>query len=419
MSKPAALAGIRVLDLSRILAGPWCTMTLADLGAEVWKIENPIGGDDTRHWMPPEKNGISTYYLSANRNKQSVAIDLNQEAGRDLIRALAAEADVLVENFRPASLKRWNLDYQAIKQVNPKIVYCSISGYGRGGEFEDRPGYDFVLQAECGFMAITGEPEGTPMRLGVAFIDLATGMNAVQGILAALFARERSGVGQWIDISLLDTGLHQLANVGSGVLNSGHEPKRHGNAHPSIVPYEVFECRDGVNVALAVGNDEQYRRLCVNVFEAPELWDEESYRSNRGRTTHRTVLIPLLQAQFKRFASPELIERIREHGISVGEVRLPGAALRSPEALARQCVVTAPSEWLGTVRMVASPLRLSATPVVAPVAAPALGQHTRSVLAGVLGLSEAKIEQLRRQGIVALTDASSSVPEIDPHQASQ
>lgn len=414
MSQPAALDGIRILDLSRILAGPWCTMTLADLGAEVWKIENPMGGDDTRHWMPPEKNGISTYYLSANRNKQSVAIDLNQEAGRDLIRALAAKADVLVENFRPASLKRWNLDYEAIRQINPKIIYCSISGYGRGGEFEDRPGYDFVLQAECGFMAITGEPDGAPMRLGVAFIDLATGMNAVQGILAALFARERTGIGQWIDISLLDSGLHQLANVASGVLNSGREPKRHGNAHPSIVPYEVFACGDGVNVALAVGNDEQYRRLCLNVFETPELWDNERYRANRGRTMHRGVLIPLLQAQFKRFKSPELIEKIREHGISVGEVRLPGAALQSPEALARQSVVTAPSDTLGTVRMVASPLRLSATPVVPPIAAPALGEHTRQVLSGVLGLSETKIDQLRAQGIVGFAEANASVPEIDP-----
>jgi crotonobetainyl-CoA:carnitine CoA-transferase CaiB-like acyl-CoA transferase len=414
MSEPAALDGIRVLDLSRILAGPWCTMTLADLGAEVWKIENPVGGDDTRHWMPPEKNGISTYYLSANRNKQSVAIDLNQEAGRELIRALAAKADVLVENFRPASLRRWNLDYEAIRQINPKIIYCSISGYGRGGEFEDRPGYDFVLQAECGFMAITGEPDGVPMRLGVAFIDLATGMNAVQGILAALFARERTGIGQWIDISLLDSGLHQLANVASGVLNSGREPKRHGNAHPSIVPYEVFACGDGVNVALAVGNDEQYRRLCINVLEAPELWDNEKYRTNRGRTTHRGVLIPLLQAQFKRFKSSELIEKNREHGISVGEVRLPGAALQSPEALARRSVVTAPSDTLGTVRMVASPLRLSATPVVAPIAAPALGEHTRYVLSGVLGLSEAKIDQLREQGIVGFAESDASVPEIDP-----
>jgi crotonobetainyl-CoA:carnitine CoA-transferase CaiB-like acyl-CoA transferase len=414
MSKPAALDGIRVLDLSRILAGPWCTMTLADLGAEVWKIENPVGGDDTRQWMPPEKNGISTYYLSANRNKMSVAIDLNQSAGRDLIRALAAKADVLVENFRPASLKRWNLDYPAIRQINPKIVYCSISGYGRGGEFEDRPGYDFVLQAECGFMAITGEPEGTPMRLGVAFIDLATGMNAVQGILAALFARERTGVGQWIDISLLDSGLHHLANVASGVLNSGREPKRHGNAHPSIVPYEVFECGDGVNVALAVGNDEQYRRLCADVFEAPELWDNDNYRTNRGRTTHRAVLIPLLQAQFKRFGSPELIARIREHGISVGEVRSVGAALQSPEAMARHCVVAAPSESLGTVRMTASPLRLSQTPVVPPVAAPALGEHTHDVLSGVLGLPEADITRLRQQGVIAVAESDASVPEIDP-----
>jgi crotonobetainyl-CoA:carnitine CoA-transferase CaiB-like acyl-CoA transferase len=413
MSKPAALAGIRVLDLSRILAGPWCTMTLADLGAEVWKIENPVGGDDTRHWMPPEKSGVSTYYLGANRNKKSVAIDLNQAAGRELILELAGKADVLVENFRPASLKRWKLDYEAIRQVNPRIIYCSISGYGRGGEFEDRPGYDFVLQAECGFMAITGEADGAPMRLGVAFIDLATGMNAVQGILAALFVRERTGVGQWIDISLLDSGLHQLANVGSGVLNSGHEPTRHGNAHPSIVPYEVFECGDGVNVALAVGNDEQYRRLCVLALEAPELWNNESYRTNRGRTLHRKVLIPLLQARFKCFRSSELIETIRTHGISVGEVRLPGAALQSPEAVARQSVVTVPSDSLGSVSMVASPLRLSETPVVAPIAAPALGRHTRDILTGVLGLSETQIDQLRQQGVIAMAKPEPATTEID------
>jgi crotonobetainyl-CoA:carnitine CoA-transferase CaiB-like acyl-CoA transferase len=414
MAKTAALAGIRVLDLTRILAGPWCTMTLADLGAEVWKVENPSGGDDTRHWMPPEKNGISTYYLSANRNKKSVAIDLNQTAGQDLIRALASKADVLVENFRPASLRRWGLSYESIREINPNIVYCSISGCGRNGEFEDRPGYDFVLQAEAGFMAITGEPSGAPMRLGVAFIDLATGMNAAQGILAALFARQRTGMGQWIEISLLDSALHHLANVASGVLNTGVEPKRHGNAHPSIVPYEVFETSDGVNLALAVGNDEQYRRLCVNVLEAPELWDNEHYRTNRGRTTYRGTLIPILQTHFKRHHSLELIDRLREHSIPVGPVRTVSAALDSPEAKARQAVLTVASGSLGTVRMVASPLRLSETPVVHPIAAPALGQHTRHILSTVLGLSSDRIGELCRQGVVALTGPGHAGAEFDP-----
>jgi crotonobetainyl-CoA:carnitine CoA-transferase CaiB-like acyl-CoA transferase len=380
-----ALEGIKVLDLSRVLAGPWSTMTLADLGAEVWKIEPPSGGDDTRQWSPPEKDGISTYFLSVNRNKKSVALDLNTPEGLQTVRALAVKADVLVENFRPATLERWGLTYDNLKALNPRLIVCSISGYGRESPFSARPGYDFVLQAECGFMAITGAREGPPMRLGVAFIDILTGMNAVQAILAALYARERTGEGQWLDISLLDSGLQCLANVATGYLNTGQEPQRLGNAHPSIVPYETFECADGVTLAVAVGNDEQYRRLCQQVLRAPALWQEERYQTNRGRTLHRNELIPALQREFTCHSGAHLLERMRAHAIPVGEVRTVGAALGSAEAQARGAVVSAVSAAGSEVRMVRSALRFSATPVRAPEAPPALGEHTAAVLREVLG----------------------------------
>jgi crotonobetainyl-CoA:carnitine CoA-transferase CaiB-like acyl-CoA transferase len=396
-----ALDGIRVLDLSRILAGPWSTMTLADLGAEVWKIEPPKGGDDTRQWSPPEKGGVSTYYLSVNRNKKSVAVDLNKPAGRDLVVALAAKADIVVENFRPSTLRRWRLGYEHLRQLNPRLIYCSISGYGRDTPFADRPGYDFVLQAECGFMAITGEPGGEPMRLGVAFVDLVTGMNAVQAILAALFVRERSGIGQSIDIALFDSGLQCLANVGSGFLNTGDEPTRHGNAHPSIVPYELFVCADRQRLAVAVGNDEQYQRLCEGVLEAPGLWNDERYKTNRGRTMHRGELIPALQREISRHPSDVVLLRMRENGIPVGEVRSVGSALSSAEAAARGAIVATVSDSLGEIRMVQSPLRFSHTPIRAAMPPPMLGEHTVRVLRDVLGLDSDAINRLLADKTIA------------------
>ncbi|MFO1061281.1 MAG: CoA transferase [Dongiaceae bacterium] len=252
---PGPLDGIKVLDLTRVLAGPWCTMTLADLGAEIWKVEAPAGGDETRKWSPPGVGGIATYYLAVNRNKRSVAIDLASERGRELIRALAGRADVLVENFLPRSLKRLGLDYESLAALNPRLVHCSISGYGRDGDLADRPGYDFVMQAECGLMAITGSEESGPLRFGVAITDLVSGMNAVQAIVAALYERMRTGRGQSIDVSLYRSGLQLLANIGSGFINTGVEPRRFGNAHGSIVPYQTFGTSDGL-LALAVGNDD-------------------------------------------------------------------------------------------------------------------------------------------------------------------
>lgn len=394
----SALSGIKVLDLTRIMAGPWSTMALADLGAEVWKIES-LEGDDTRSWMPPATAGISTYYLSANRSKQSLAVDLRKPEGRQLILDLAAQADVVVENFLPASLKRLGLDYEALSAVNPRLIHCSITGYGRGNPMENRPGYDFIIQAESGFMSITGEKDGEPMRLGVAFIDLVTGMNAVQGILAALFEREKSGLGQSIDIALSDSALHFLANIASGYLNTGKVPQRYGNAHASIVPYQLFDTADG-SIALAVGNDEQYRRLCLDVLERPDLYNDPRFTQNKSRTEHRTLLIPLLQAVFRAWPSDALIDALRAQAIPVGEVKNVAQALESETARYRQLVMSVEHPVAGEVRMVRSPLRFSRTPTVAAKAPPLHGQHTDEVLGRVLGKDEAELASLREAGVI-------------------
>jgi crotonobetainyl-CoA:carnitine CoA-transferase CaiB-like acyl-CoA transferase len=399
----AALDGIKVLDLSRILAGPWCTMTLADLGAEVWKIENPDGGDDTRTWMPPSVEGISTYYLSVNRSKKSVAIDLKTAGGRVILTELASKADVFIENFRPASLKALGLSYESLSERNPRLIHCAISGYGRSTPFADRAGYDFVMQAETGFMSITGETDGNPMRLGVAFVDLATGANAIQSILAALFARERTGRGQSIDIALFDSGLHFLANIASGYLNTGNNPTRFGNAHPSIVPYQLFDTADGA-IALAVGNDQQYRRFCRDVLAREELCTDERFRTNAGRTRHRDVLVPELAAAIKRFATRTLIAKLHANGIPGGELRTVAEAFASEEAKARDAIVAAPDPRLGEVRMVRSPLRMSGSPTSTPVAPPTLGQHTREVLGNVLGYSAERINELEQEGAIRCGD---------------
>jgi crotonobetainyl-CoA:carnitine CoA-transferase CaiB-like acyl-CoA transferase len=401
----APLDGIKVLDVTRVLAGPWCTMTLADLGAEVWKIENPAGGDDTRSWTPPSVEGISTYFLAANRNKKSVAVDLKTSAGRAIVAALAAKADVLVANLRPASLRSAGLAYHDLSAINPKLIHCSISGYGGDGPFAERAGYDFVMQAETGFMSITGEIAGEPMRLGVAFVDLAAGANATQAILAALYARERTGKGQSIDIALFDSALHFLANIASGYLNTGVGPTRFGNAHASIVPYQLFDTADG-SVALAVGNDQQYRRLCCDVLGCEALWTDERFRTNAARTKNREVLLPRLQAEIGRHATAALLSKLRQHGIPGGAVRSVADAFASPEALARDVVVTAAHPRLKEVRMVRSPLRLSGSPTVAPVAPPGLGQNTREVLGCVLAYSAAQIAELEREGAVVCADAS-------------
>ncbi|WP_434457614.1 CoA transferase [Stutzerimonas urumqiensis] len=393
------LQGIKVLDLTRILAGPWSTMTLADLGAEVWKVEHVNGGDDTRIWMPPAKAGISTYYLGANRNKQSLAVDMRKPEGRQLILDLAAQADIVVENFLPASLERLGLDYATLSALNPRLIHCSISGYGRNNPLENRPGYDFIIQAESGFMSITGDKDGEPMRLGVAFVDLVTGMNAVQGILGALYEREKSGLGQSIDVALSDSAMHFLANVASGYLNTGKVPQRYGNAHASIVPYQLFNTADG-SIALAVGNDEQYRRLCEAVLERPELYADERFARNEGRTRNRDVLLPILQDAFMAWTSDALIAALREQGIPVGEVKNLEQAFASDTARYRDLVMSVEHPVAGEVRMVRSPLRFSRTPTVEAKAPPLHGEHTDAVLGRVLGKDEASLKALREAGVI-------------------
>lgn len=394
-----ALEGIKVLDLTRVLAGPWATMTLGDLGAEVWKIEQPGTGDDTRAWAPPSVEGISTYFLGANRNKRSVAIDIGKAEGRALIVELAKRADILVENFRPASLRKFQLTYGDLKEINPRLIVCSISGYGRGHKLEERPGYDFVIQAESGFMSITGETEGQPMRLGVAFIDLVSGMNAVQSILAALYMRERTGRGQWLDISLTDSALFMLANVSSGYLNTGKEPSRHGNAHPSIVPYQLFACADG-RLALAVGNDDQFRRFC-KVIGVDELTSDLRFASNQARTQNRETLLPILDEALAGWALSDVLEKLRKASVPAGEVRTVGEAFGSEVAILRETVVEVPDPKIGTFRSVRSPLRMSASAPVDPTSPPTLGQHTDEVLRDHLGLSASMLSQLRTAGAIS------------------
>ena len=377
------LNGIRVLDLSRVLAGPYCTMVLGDLGADVIKIENPNGGDDTRGWGPTFIEGESTYYLCTNRNKRSVAIDLASPEGQRTIRELAKKCDVVVENFRPMALQRYGLDYESLREVRPDLIYCSVSGYGRTSPLANRAGYDYVVQAEAGLMSITGEPNGEPMKVGVAVADLFTGMYAVQAILAAIIARNNDGQGQLIDLALFDCQLAMLANVASATLVSGEEPKRFGNAHASVVPYQVLPTRDS-EIVLAVGNDRQFKLLCEEVLERPDIAKDPRYATNRDRLVHRETLIDLLNEVLRQRDSAEWQQRLAKTGIPTGTVRTVGAALASPEAQARNMVCTVNHPKAGVLKLVSSPIRMSGTPVRDPSPPPLLGEHTEEVLQQLL-----------------------------------
>jgi len=395
--RAAPLAGIRVLDLSRVLAGPWCTMILADLGAEVIKVENPQGGDDTRHWGPPYVGGESAYYLCANRNKQSIAVDLSTPEGQAIVRDLAAVSDVVVENYKTGGLDRFGLDYATLSAAFPSLVYCSISGYGRQSPLADRPGYDYVIQAEGGLMAITGEKDGDPLKVGVAVADLFTGMAAAQAVLAALIARDRDGLGQHIDMALYDCQLAMLANVGSAFLTSGAEPRRHGNQHPTIVPYQLFETADG-RVVIAVGNDRQFGFLCRDLLGRPDLADDERFATNSQRSLNRDALIPLLAPLIAAHPTAYWLDGLRRAGVPSGEVRSVGQALSAPETMARGMVRTVAHPTAGDVSLVASPLHLRGTPVVEPIAPPLLGEHGDIVLQGALGYAPERIAALRACG---------------------
>ncbi len=396
-----ALAGVRVLDLTRILAGPTCTQLLGDLGAEVLKIERPGAGDDTRKWGPPYVEGQggaataeSAYYLCANRNKRSLALDLASDAGREVARRLLATADVVVHNLLPRSAVKLGLSYDAVRELRPDVVHCAISGYGAAS---DRPGYDYVLQARGGLMSITGEPDGEPMKVGVALTDLFTGLNAVIAIQAALAERARSGQGQAIDLALYDSSVAMLANVASSALVSGADAARYGNAHASIVPYQLFRTRDG-SVVVAVGNDRQFRSLC-EVLGRPELADDPAYATNDQRVQARAQLVPLLEALIAGRGQEELSARLEERGVPVGPVRTVTQALAAQETVDRDLVWQVPHPLLGTLPLVASPLKLGRTPPRAYRPPPLLGEHSAQVLAG-LGYDGAAVDALVRDGVV-------------------
>ncbi len=396
MSSP--LAGIRVLDLSRVLAGPYCTMLLGDLGAEVIKVERPGAGDDTRAWGPPFAGGESAYYLCANRNKKSITVNLKSAAGQEIIRHLAQVSDVLVENFKVGELVELGLGYSHLKTLNPGLVYCSITGYGQTGPDSDLPGYDFIIQGRGGVMSITGEPTGEPMKVGVAVVDITTGLFAANAIQAALLARVRTGQGQAIDISLLDTQVAWLANVASNYLVSGQRPGRFGNGHPTIVPYQSFRARDGF-FCLAVGNDGQWQKLC-RMLGHQELATDLRFATNPARVQHRNELVAVLQEIFLTQDIAFWLCELAAAGIPCGPVQAIDQVFADPQVLARDMVWTVPHPTAGEVRLTGSPLKLSETPVAYYTHPPLLGEHTDEVLTSLLDYSAEEVAQLRAEGII-------------------
>jgi len=389
------LQGITVLDLTRVLSGPYCTMLLADMGARVIKIEQPGRGDDTRAWGPPFVGGESAYFLSINRNKESVTLDFKTPDGRALLDRLIAKSDVVVENFRPGTLAKLRLDYASIADRHPRLVYCSISGFGHTGPRSQEPGYDAVMQAEGGLMSITGAADGPPYRVGVAIVDIVSGMFAAHGIALALFARERSGRGQAVDVAMLDSVAALLTYQAAIYFTTGSAPSRMGNRHPTIVPYETFAASDGEFV-LAVGNDEQWRRFCeVAAFE-----DHGRFTTNAARVTGYAQLKPLLDAHLRSRTRVDWIERLTAAGVPCGSVRDLHDVFSDAQLSARDMIAHVEHSRIGALTLLGVPVKLSATPGDVRSAPPTLGQHTDAVLRRDLGLDEPGIASLRSRGVV-------------------
>ena len=406
---PGALSHIRVLDLSRILAGPWAGQILADLGADVIKVERPGAGDDTRHWGPPylknehgEDSDVAAYFLCANRNKRSITVDMTQPEGQRLLHALAAKSDVVLENFKKDGLVRYGLDYASLKAVNPRLVYCSITGFGQEGPYAARAGYDFLIQGLGGLMSITGrpdeEPGGGPMKVGVALTDILTGLYAANAVQAALAWRERSGEGQHIDLALLDVQVACLANQAMNYLASGQAPGRMGNAHPNIVPYQDFPTDDGYMI-VTVGNDGQFARF-VDAAGRPELASDPRFATNKARVEHRASLIPLLNKLTIQRTTADWITRLEAVGVPCGPINTVAEVFDDPQVQARGLRVDMHHPAIGTVPQVASPFRLSATPVEYRKAPPLLGEDTDEVLASVLDCTADEIARLRAGKVI-------------------
>lgn len=407
----AALDGIKVLDLSRVLAGPWCTQILADLGADVVKIERPGVGDDTRTWGPPfvkDANGNdsdqASYFTACNRNKRSVTIDMATPDGQALLRQMAAQADVVVENFKTGGLKQYGLDQETLRRANPRLIYCSVTGFGNDGPYAERAGYDLMIQAMTGMMSITGRPDGEPgggpLRVGVALTDIFTGVYASTAILAALQVRHRTGEGQHIDMALLDVGMAILANQASAFLNTGKAPARQGNTHPSLAPYQDFPTLDGA-MLLAIGNNGQFARFCEAAGQ-PGWASDARFASNTLRVKHRGVLIPMMEELTRTRTTADWVALLEDKAVPCGPINDIAQAFDDAQVKARGLAVTLPrdaGDGITAITGVASPLRLSATPPVLRRAPPALGQHTREVL-GELGIDAARFEALRASGVV-------------------
>ena len=392
------LQGITVLDFTRVLSGPYCTMQLADMGARVIKIEQPGQGDDTRAWGPPFVNGESTYFMSINRNKESLTLDLKKAEAVSILDTLLAKADVLVENFRPGTMGRLGLGHERIADRFPRVVYCSISGFGQTGPRSPEPGYDAVVQAEGGLMSVTGEAEGQPLRLGVAISDITAGMFAVQGIAFALLARERTGRGQLVDIGMLDATAALLTYQAGIYFATGQTPGRLGNRHPTIVPYETFEAADG-DFVIAVGNDEQWRRFC-QVVGLDAIASDERFATNRVRVSNYPALRPLLAEKLRARTRSEWVERLRPAGVPCGSVRDVAEVLQDPHLAAREMVQQLEHAVAGQVRVTGVPIKLSETPGCVRTPPPTLGQHTDEILIKDVGLSQREIESLRLARVI-------------------
>ena len=402
MTNKLPLDGVRVIDFTRVLAGPYCTMLLGDMGADVIKIEEPIRGDETRQWGPPwagdSADAMSAYYLSANRNKRSLTLNLQAKEGQAIARQLATDADVVVENFKPDGLAAYRLGYADLKALNPKLVYCSISGFGQTGEYRNRPGYDFVIQAMSGIMSITGAAEGEPYKVGVAITDVIAGLYACSAILAALRHAEQTGEGQQVDVALLDSAVAALVNIASNALVGGAAPRRYGNAHPNIVPYQTFKAADG-EFAVAVGNDRQFAALC-RVIGRDDLSHDERYATNPSRVEHRTELIDTLQHAFSSRPSGEWIEALLSVGIPCGQVNDVQTVLQDPHIVSRGLVQETLLTNGTSVPLVGMPVGFSATPPTTRTPPPLHGEHTDLILRDIVGLSEREIAALKDQKIV-------------------
>ena len=404
-----ALSHIRVLDLSRVLAGPWCAQNLADLGADVIKVERPGVGDDTRHWGPPfaqtpqgQDTAEAAYFISINRNKRSITVDISTPEGQDIIRALARDSDVVIENYKVGQLKKYGLDYASLKLVKPDLIYCSVTGFGQTGPYAQRPGYDFIIQGLGGFMSVTGEaddlPGGGPQKAGVAIVDLFTGMYASSAILAAVIHRDRSGEGQYIDMALLDTQIAVMANISSNYLCTGVAPRRWGNAHPNIVPYQTFPTSDGWMI-IAVGNDSQFRQF-VKAGGREHLADDPRFADNPSRVAHRSVLVPLLTEMTMTKTKNDWITTLEKANVPCGPINDLEEVFANEQVVSRQIELQVPHPTAGTMKLVSSPMKLSATPVEVRMAPPTLGQHTDEVLREQLGMSAEQISALRNNQIL-------------------